>query len=95
MADLASTHPSPATDVDGNLLLSSEDAQALLRECFAEFKAGLIALVHVSIETTNDLFEGNAFIGEAEVADFRRPTCSSGGSPARVGRGAGPISMPR
>jgi hypothetical protein len=73
MADLASTQssPSPATDVDGNLLLSREDAQALLRECFAEFKTGLIALVHVSIETTNDLFEGNAFIGEAEVAEFR------------------------
>ena len=31
----------------------------------------MIALVHVSIETTNDLFEGNAFVGEAEVADFR------------------------
>ena len=71
MADLAPTQPSPATDADGNLLLSSEDAQSLLRECFDEFKAGLIALVHVSIETTNDLFEGNAFIGEAEVADFR------------------------
>jgi hypothetical protein len=71
MADLAPTHPSPATDADGNLLLSSEDAQALLRECFDEFKAALTALVHVSIETTNDLFEANAFIGEAEVADFR------------------------
>ena len=73
MADHAPTQssPSPATDVDGNLLLSSEEAQALLRECFAEFKTGLIALVHVSIETTNDLFDGNAFISEAEVADFR------------------------
>jgi hypothetical protein len=73
MAELAPTQPSPspATDADGNLLLSREDAQALLRECFAQFKAGLIALVHVSIETTNDLFEGNEFIGEAEVADFR------------------------
>jgi hypothetical protein len=73
MADLAPTQsaPSPATDADGNLLLSREEAQALLRECFAEFKTGLIALVHVSIETTNDLFENNPFVGEAEVADFR------------------------
>ncbi len=63
--------PSPATDADGNLLLSREDARALLRECFAEFKAGLVALVHVSIETTNDLFDGNAFVSEAEAADFR------------------------
>ncbi|MEP6998820.1 MAG: DUF1631 family protein, partial [Betaproteobacteria bacterium] len=66
-----SPSPSPATDADGNLLLSSDDAQALLRECFAEFKAALTALVHVSIETTNDLFENYAFISEAEVADFR------------------------
>jgi len=73
MAEPAPTppSPSPATDADGNLLLSREDAQALLRECFAEFKAGLVALVHVSIETTNDLFDGNAFVSEAEVADFR------------------------
>ncbi|MEO8566915.1 MAG: DUF1631 family protein [Betaproteobacteria bacterium] len=71
MADLAPTQPAPATDADGNLLLSREEAQALLRECFAEFKTGLIALVHVSIETTNDLFENNTFVGEAEVADFR------------------------
>jgi len=73
MADIASTppSPSPATDADGNLLLSSEDAKALLRECFAEFKAGLTSLVHVSIETTNDLFDGNVFVSEAEVADFR------------------------
>lgn len=73
MADIASTppSPSPATDADGNLLLSSEEAKALLRECFAEFKAGLTSLVHVSIETTNDLFDGNAFVSEEEIADFR------------------------
>ena len=73
MADLAPTQPSPspATDADGNLLLSRDDAQALLRECFAEFKTGLTALVHVSIETTNDLFEHNTFVSEADVADFR------------------------
>ena len=73
MADLAPTQPapSPATDADGNLLLSRDEAQALLRECFAEFKTGLIALVHVSIETTNDLFDDNTFVSEAEVADFR------------------------
>ena len=73
MADPAPTQPasSPATDADGNLLLSRDDAQALLRECFAEFKTGLTALVHVSIETTNDLFENNTFVSEADVADFR------------------------
>ena len=70
------TDPAPAqttaaaTDADGNLLLSRDEASALLRECFAEFRAGLTALVHVSIETTNDLFDGNEFVGEAETADF-------------------------
>lgn len=63
--------PAAATDADGNLLLSGDEARALLRDCFAEFKAGLISLVHVSVETTNDLFENNAFVSEAEVADFR------------------------
>ncbi|HEY2863442.1 MAG TPA: DUF1631 family protein [Casimicrobiaceae bacterium] len=63
--------PAAATDADGNLLLSADEARALLRECFGEFKAGLISLVHVSVETTNDLFENNAFVSEAEVADFR------------------------
>ncbi|MGH8714253.1 MAG: DUF1631 family protein, partial [Casimicrobiaceae bacterium] len=72
MTDPAPTQtPAPATDADGNLLLSTEEASALLRECFAEFKSGLTALVHVSIETTNDLFEGNEFVSEAETADFR------------------------
>src|SRR5712671_5689914 len=34
---LATIFP-PATDADGNLLLSAEEALGLLRECFAEFK---------------------------------------------------------
>lgn len=71
MADQEPALPSPATDVDGKLLLSSDEAKALLRECFAEFQSGLIALVHVSIETTNDLFDSNPFVSEADVADFR------------------------
>jgi len=71
MADQEPALPSPATDVDGKLLLSSDEAKALLRECFVEFQAGLIALVHVSIETTNDLFDTNPFVSEADVADFR------------------------
>ncbi len=72
MADPAPTQaPSPATDADGNLLLSREEALALLRECFAEFKAGLITQVRISIETTNDLFEGNEFVSDADIMDFR------------------------
>jgi hypothetical protein len=71
MAEPEPALPSPATDADGKLLLSRDEAKGLLRECFAEFKTGLTALVHVSIETTNDLFDGNTFVSEADVADFR------------------------
>ena len=61
----------PATDSDGNLLLSAEEAQALLRECFAEFKSGLRGLVMTSIETTNDLFEMNEYVTEEAAKEFR------------------------
>ena len=61
----------PATDADGKLLLSKEDAQALLRECFAEWKHGLHELVVMSIETTNDLFEMNEYVSDADAQEFR------------------------
>src|SRR5437870_8611813 len=61
----------PATDADGNLLLSPDEARDVLRECFAELMAGLQMLVRMSIETTNDLFEMNEFVSEADAQDFR------------------------
>jgi hypothetical protein len=61
----------PATDHDGNLLLSREQAHGLLRECFVEFRAGLHELVEMSIETTNDLFEMNEHVSETDAQDFR------------------------
>src|SRR5450631_3001175 len=61
----------PATDADGNLLLSAEEALALLRECFAEFKLGLRELIAMSIETTNDLFEMNEYVSDEDTLQFR------------------------
>ena len=61
----------PATDHDGNLLLSGEQAQQLLRECFVEFRAGLHELVAMSIETTNDLFEMNEHVSDRDAQEFR------------------------
>ena len=61
----------PATDADGKLLLSAEEALALLRECFAEFKLGLHELVAMSIEQTNDLFEMNEYVSDADALLFR------------------------
>jgi len=61
----------PATDADGNLLLSPEEARDVLRECFSDFVSGLRTLVRMSIETTNDLFEMNEFVSEAAAQDFQ------------------------
>ncbi len=61
----------PATDADGNLMLNAEDASALLRECFAEYRQGLHELVAMSIETTNDLFEMNEYVSDKDAVEFR------------------------
>jgi len=60
-----------ATDHDGNLLLSGEQAQQLLRECFVEFRAGMHELAAMSIETTNDLFEMNEHVSDQDAQEFR------------------------
>ena len=65
-----STFP-PATDADGKLLLSREEARALLRECCAQFLSSLVEVVSNSMEGTNDLFEQNKFVSDVEVMDFR------------------------
>lgn len=61
----------PATDQDGNLLLSPQEADALVRKCFSLLKADLGDLVHTSIDTTNDLFEMNQFVKDDAVVAFR------------------------
>lgn len=61
----------PATDADGKLLLSADEARALLRECCAQFQSGLVEVLAGSLESTNDLFEQNKFVSDAEILDFR------------------------
>ena len=61
----------PATDADGKLLLDSADARELLRECFEQFRSGLLEIASVSIDGTNDLFEENQFLKDSDVIDFR------------------------
>jgi hypothetical protein len=68
---LTSQTPPPATDADGNLLLTPDEARALLRECCAQFQAGLVDVLTQSIDGTNDLFEQNKFVTDAEILDFR------------------------
>jgi len=61
----------PATDADGKLLLAPDEARALLRECCAQFQTGLVDVLTASIDGTNDLFEQNKFVSDAEILDFR------------------------
>ena len=61
----------PATDADGKLLLSADEALALLRECFVEFRSGMRDLVAMSLETTNDLFEMNEYVSNEDTIQFR------------------------
>jgi hypothetical protein len=61
----------PATDADGKLLLEPAEARALLRECFEQFRSGLVEVASASIEGTNDLFEDNQFVKDSDVIDFR------------------------
>src|SRR3982750_2682629 len=48
-----------------------EDARALRRECFAQFAAGLLNTVRVSIDTTDDLFEMNQYVTPEDLQAFR------------------------
>ena len=61
----------PATDADGNLLLTRDEARALLRQCCAQFLSSLVEVVSASMDGTNDLFEQNKFVSDVEVMDFR------------------------
>lgn len=67
----ASETPRPATDADGKLLLAPTEARELLRECFVQFQSSMMEVMSASIEATNDLFEENAFVKDADVLDFR------------------------
>jgi hypothetical protein len=61
----------PATDADGKLLLAPAEARELLRECFAQFQSSMLEVMSASIEATNDLFEENPFVKDADALDFR------------------------
>ncbi|HTS21354.1 MAG TPA: DUF1631 family protein [Casimicrobiaceae bacterium] len=65
------TTPLPATDADGRLLLSADQARALLRQCCAQFQSGLVEVLAGSLDGTNDLFEQNSFVNDTEILDFR------------------------
>ena len=56
--------PGPATSIPS-------EARALLDGCFEQYRAKLTDIGRASIEMSGDLFEGNAFVDEKDVAEFK------------------------
>lgn len=56
---------------DAPLPVGEEEARALLRESFAQYRVKLLDLVRASLEQTNDLFETHSHIPDGEVESFR------------------------
>jgi hypothetical protein len=66
--------PDPAhsgdTDVASEVPTGAR-ARELLDECFALYKSKLVDIGRASIEMSGDLFEGNTFVAEKDVDEFR------------------------
>lgn len=50
---------------------SSEQANSLLAECFEQYRSKLVDIARASIEMSGDLFEGNTFVSEKDVDEFK------------------------
>jgi hypothetical protein len=48
-----------------------EDAKSLLRQCFALYRAKLVDIARTSLDMASDLFEGNDYVSDDDVALFR------------------------
>jgi hypothetical protein len=59
-----SARPGPATSI-------APEARALLDGCFEQYRAKLTDIGRASIEMSGDLFEGNAFVDDKDVAEFK------------------------
>ena len=51
--------------------LSTTDAQALLRQCFALYRAKLIDITRTSLDLATDLFETNTYVTQDDVDQFK------------------------
>ena len=65
--------PLPATgnESGSEFRLRPKEAQELLRGCFGQYRAKLVGLARTSLEMSADLFEGNTFVTDTDVQDFR------------------------
>jgi hypothetical protein len=64
----------PPTDSDAAAsfaTFSVDDARKLLDGCFQQYRSKLVDIARASIELSGDLFEGNTFVSEADVDEFK------------------------
>src|SRR5438445_11031055 len=72
MPEHPTTAPPPFADTAGlGSRLGSAEARAVLRECFAQYKARLIEMARASLDMATDLFEWNSHIADHEVEAFK------------------------
>jgi Protein of unknown function (DUF1631) len=60
-----------STAADATPRLSAVDAQSLLRQCFALYRDKLVDIARTSLEMATDLFDGNEFVTDDDVARFK------------------------
>ena len=70
MSDSLYQTVAPSSDAPATRLGTAE-ARVLLRECFSLYRARLIDVVKLSLDTSSDLFEWNSHVPDAEAARFR------------------------
>jgi hypothetical protein len=63
--------PATGTESGSEFHLRPKEAQELLRGCFGQYRAKLVGLARTSLEMSADLFEGNTFVTDTDVQDFR------------------------
>jgi len=61
--------PSPSDERDESP--TGEQALLLLGECFEQYRSKLVDIARASIEMSGDLFEGNTFVVETDVDEFK------------------------
>jgi hypothetical protein len=62
--------PDPTSD-PAPAVPKGEQAQALLAECFRLYRGKLVDIARASVEMAGDLFEGNAYVQDKDVDDFK------------------------
>ncbi len=66
----AESMPAPHSD-ESNQAPTGERANTLLAECFEHYRSKLVDIGRASIEMSGDLFEGNTFVAEKDVEEFK------------------------